>query len=487
MLLARLIVLLLSQLMLAQHLESLPINAIAYLSDYGYFANEMNDQAAIGDALISLQEAFGLRQTGVLDDETLSLMALPRCSVPDNPTMATAIKRKSNDSGNEKATIDDEDDDDYDDIILQYDDDDNDDDDDDYSGDEFEYEDFGFSDGYGIDYDEDDDVGPTVNEGSDDSDEGSTEDFVAYSRFWKQPDLRWTIRLNHLIPNIANVDRETRKAFAFWQQQTGFQFHESDESHAANINIMFVRGNHGDGLPFDGNGNKLAHAFLPYSKRRGEMHFDSDEVWSFLNTSVLNTFDYYTVAIHEIGHILGLRHTRDNSSLMYPIYKFYDKSQRLSYEDLKLLKLYYPKFMSHIKPSQKLSLHESRFDTTAIVYGKLFVFKRDRVWIYRSNSTAVVSPSFPIRRLFSFPSATKFTRIQHVHQYRETGNIAIILNSEYYLFIGKSLLRGYPKRINGLDADTVVLCIVSVDNSTYITTGSRKPIIELDAFGERIL
>jgi hypothetical protein len=110
-----------------------------------------------------------------------------------------------------------------------------------------------------------------------------------------------------------------RQAFALWAEQTPLNFTEAASESAANIVIAWAVGNHGDGDPFDGPGDVLAHASLPnpYEERQVFLHFDDDERWVNSNTQ---NVDLLTVAAHEIGHTLGLAHSSDPNSLMFPSY-----------------------------------------------------------------------------------------------------------------------------------------------------------------------
>lgn len=65
-------------------------------------------------------------------------------------------------------------------------------------------------------------------------------------------------------------------------------------------------GYHGDMKAFDGPGGVLAHAFYPNSG--GDIHFDDDETWTV--DSLL------PIAVHEIGHSLGLNHSDVPGSIM---------------------------------------------------------------------------------------------------------------------------------------------------------------------------
>ena len=68
-------------------------------------------------------------------------------------------------------------------------------------------------------------------------------------------------------------------------------------------------------------GGVLAHAFYP---RNGDIHFDEDE--GFTSGTPSGTNLHY-VALHELGHSLGIKHTDIRGAVMYPYYKYLEDPQ----------------------------------------------------------------------------------------------------------------------------------------------------------------
>ena len=99
------------------------------------------------------------------------------------------------------------------------------------------------------------------------------------------------------------------------------------------IEIRFESGEHGDGDAFDKSGGTLAHAFFPRQGRAsGDMHFDDDEFWTLGSFSGINLTQ---VAVHEIGHSLGLEHTNVRGAIMFPSYEGYRPDLDLAEDDIR--------------------------------------------------------------------------------------------------------------------------------------------------------
>lgn len=136
---------------------------------------------------------------------------------------------------------------------------------------------------------------------------------------WSRMDITYYF-INGTEKLEGDTERElVRQAFDLWAAQTPLTFTEVSDENQADIVIGWASGEHGDGDPFDGPGDVLAHASFPnpYQDRLVILHFDDDERW--VNSESRNV-DLLTVAAHEIGHTLGLGHSDDPDALMFAAY-----------------------------------------------------------------------------------------------------------------------------------------------------------------------
>lgn len=112
-----------------------------------------------------------------------------------------------------------------------------------------------------------------------------------------------------------------RNAFGTWAGVADLQFIEVNAGNSPDFRIAWRSGNHGDGSGFDGPGNTLAHAFFPPpcgGPNAGDLHFDEAERW--IEDPGASGILLQQVAIHEIGHLLGLSHSRVQAAIMYAYY-----------------------------------------------------------------------------------------------------------------------------------------------------------------------
>ncbi|KAJ4874724.1 matrix metalloproteinase [Raphanus sativus] len=144
-------------------------------------------------------------------------------------------------------------------------------------------------------------------------------------------------------PLTDEVKSVFARAFGRWSDVTALSFTNVESFSSSDITIGFYTGDHGDGEPFDGVLGTLAHAFSPPS---GKFHLDADENWvvsgdldSFL--SVTAAVDLESVAVHEIGHLLGLGHSSVEESIMYPTITTGKRKVELTSDDVEGIQYLY--------------------------------------------------------------------------------------------------------------------------------------------------
>uniref|UniRef100_A0AC35UG02 ZnMc domain-containing protein n=1 Tax=Rhabditophanes sp. KR3021 TaxID=114890 RepID=A0AC35UG02_9BILA len=140
--------------------------------------------------------------------------------------------------------------------------------------------------------------------------------------------------IKYFIKNFSTklTDDEVRaglsEAWNVWSVVTPLKFQEVGPSEKRDVVVRFAELSHGDAFPFDGPGGVLGHSLLV-----GDMlHLDNAESWKYVKTGdriLSSQIDFLNIAIHEIGHVLGLKHSPDKDSIMTP---FYRTSNSLNYK-----------------------------------------------------------------------------------------------------------------------------------------------------------
>ncbi|GKB36891.1 metallopeptidase, catalytic domain-containing protein [Tanacetum coccineum] len=134
-----------------------------------------------------------------------------------------------------------------------------------------------------------------------------------------QNNPKWPVDKTNLTYAFAKNFSETYvppvvRAFNTSAAASGyFTFARVNDIANADLKISFERGDHGDGGPFDGPYGILAHAFSPTD---GRLYYDADENWSVGPEPIPDTIGLQSVALYEIGHLLGLAHSEDENAII---------------------------------------------------------------------------------------------------------------------------------------------------------------------------
>ncbi|XP_030002208.1 matrix metalloproteinase-17b [Sphaeramia orbicularis] len=377
---------------------------VDWLSKYGYLppsdpsTGQLQAWTAVTNAVRAMQKFAGLKDTGVLDEETKALMSSPRCSLPDQEESSKSPSSHEDRKKRKRRAI----------------------------------------------------------------------------SMWSRRNINWRVRS---YPSSSALSREMIRSLVFyalrvWAEPTPLEFHEVGSPEAADLQVDFLHGYHGDSYPFDGVGGAVGHAFFPSDPTRaGGVHLDAEEQWVFRQPASEGT-DLFTVLVHEFGHALGLAHSSSRHSVMRPYYQGPAGDPlhyRLGPQDLEHITQLYGKRNQLLatdaprlatEPQQQHRGHRhhrygssidrcnTSFDVVARIRGEIFFFKDLMMW--RVNGGGLVSGrGASVRRLWrGLPP--DLPRIHAVLERQSDHAIIFISGSQFWLFRDLSLQEGYPQPLSAL-------------------------------------
>jgi len=247
------------------------------------------------------------------------------------------------------------------------------------------------------------------------------------------------------------------QAFAAWEVVIPMDFVEVKEAEKADIVFSFED-------PLNGWINDPTHLSIAGASDipKARIWISQDEAWGVNNELDQTNSDLFNVLVHEIGHILGLDHSSDPNSMMYPLFEreVDQVHPEVTNNDVEKLRNLYevvdidtdlnseldsiqnssPKLLGGLSSKCPLNLQA----ISRAPDGELLIFNDDQVW--RALNNSIVTD--PVEIFQVFPSGPSYVNTSST----VGSSVVLISDREIYVFHQENsefiLADGYPKMLH---------------------------------------
>ncbi|KAM9831192.1 matrix metallopeptidase-21 [Neosynchiropus ocellatus] len=209
---------------------------------------------------------------------------------------------------------------------------------------------------------------------------------------FSKTELRWRL-IGEGYSSQLTVEEQRyilRLAFRMWSEVSPLDFIEDTRSPLEEIDIRlgFGTGRHlGCNQRFDGTGQEFAHAWF-----LGDVHFDDDE--HFTGPNADSGISLLKVAVHEIGHVLGLPHIYRPGSIMQPSYLPQGSVFEMDWMDRKAIQQLYGGCVGRFNTVFDWIRREKTSYGEVVIRFNTYFMRDSWYWLYenRSNRTRYGDP-----------------------------------------------------------------------------------------------
>lgn len=290
----------------------------------------------------------------------------------------------------------------------------------------------------------------------------------SYANKFQESTIQYMIK-----PMYRHAEEIIREAFKFWQRETQFTFRQVKRLEDADIVVSFENPMHNRDFYARGRftivrchplGEALAHASYPQQDQIGVIHMNTRANWQIE--------DFWRVAVHEIGHALGLPHVNDRRSIMFPVNLKSPRMQHLAPVDRKLILGVYPEWgQARVETSPRRRDGRMRgidgdfcVKASVVINGEVFMFCDYQLRTSKHPKAVDVRSRFGTIENDQSPITEKIVSAS-VH-----GDHVILTTENHYLMYDKDL-RFLESQ--ALDAEQVEGPVIAIAN--FLIHDNEKP------------